>query len=486
MSNYFQSMELTSAGPMENSKQVSLHENSKVVKPTKKRPDDTSKIVENLVRIVWQDGDRSKLSTTSRLNRNVVYAQINALLIKEIHLNGQKFSRDVELCRSVQVNANRGEFLLVMRLDGRFITISEEAEFHLGKSMRSLYAQCINIFECLDENDAEKLKKIFDSSKNDFGQEHRLVCALRLPKGKRPSRVREDVTSITMVGHFYSCQYPSSSSEKLFVARCQSLCCRSTNKSSSSNIYASTNFEISLNDDMSISSVSSNIEDLLGYRRNEMINNWIGRFLPSEDLEKFEANRIRTYQQENQNEARTPKIVQDICDFYTNNGEGRLTFLYEIRAKRTRKTRPLKFDVSLKLIDSSLRAESLKYLIKENGERNVVSVEQVNLETQFCSAPRKNSFVANCSPFSDDFEFDANDFTKKSRGENFTEFLSGNVAPLEFDQQPEQQFPSFYQPTFEFEFHSQYEPLYNPFCMEQQLNPCFDVSVDFLVSDLLL
>ena len=90
--------------------------------------------------------------------------------------------------------------------------MSEEAEEHLGKSMvslpstsrekptsflcsrqRSLYTQCINIFECLDGNDGGKLRHILQDANRESQDEHRLVCTFRLPKGKRPSRTRQDI-----------------------------------------------------------------------------------------------------------------------------------------------------------------------------------------------------------------------------------------------------------------------------------------------------
>lgn len=48
----------------------------------------------------------------------------------------------------------------------------------------------MNIYECLDQPDGENLRELLCQSSDD---EQRLVCTLRLPKGKRPSRTREDV-----------------------------------------------------------------------------------------------------------------------------------------------------------------------------------------------------------------------------------------------------------------------------------------------------
>lgn len=49
------------------------------------------------------------------------------------------------------------------------------------------------MYECLDDADGDKLRSILNSSMDFTQQEHRLVCTLRLPKGKRPSRDSEDV-----------------------------------------------------------------------------------------------------------------------------------------------------------------------------------------------------------------------------------------------------------------------------------------------------
>jgi hypothetical protein len=42
---------------------------------------------------------------------------------------------DVELVRGIQTNNNGGEFVLVLRTDGRIVAMSDEVEQHLGKTM---------------------------------------------------------------------------------------------------------------------------------------------------------------------------------------------------------------------------------------------------------------------------------------------------------------------------------------------------------------
>ena len=60
-----------------------------------------------------------------------------------------------------------------------------------------------------------------------------------------------------MAGHFYSCH--DSTYEKLFIARCEALVSRTTNGTSSSQGLMINNamMKLTLNDDMTISMVSS-------------------------------------------------------------------------------------------------------------------------------------------------------------------------------------------------------------------------------------
>ncbi len=42
---------------------------------------------------------------------------------------------DIELVRGIQTNMNNGEFVLVLRTDGRIVAMTDEVEHHLGKTM---------------------------------------------------------------------------------------------------------------------------------------------------------------------------------------------------------------------------------------------------------------------------------------------------------------------------------------------------------------
>lgn len=428
-----------------------------VTKSPKTRRDSTNYIVEKLYKetLIQRPGERDVTRTGGRKNKNEILGLTLARLIKEKHLNGSKYSREIELSRGIQTKANNGDFVMVLRMDGRIVALSDEVEHHLGKSMRSLYTQCINIFQCLDKRDGNKLRTIFNSPVDMTHQEHRLVCTFRLPKGKRPSRIREDIKTITMAGHFYSCHdLTSEKYERLFVARCEALVSRTTNGSSSSltsmvqnnnnNDNTNSMLKLVLNEDMSINFASSNVKDILGYSRNEMIGNWFGRYLATSDLEKFETIRQKYFQHEEQQpqqQQQQPTNVCDIFDIYANNGDGRLTFLCQIRPIRERRAKSVKFSLIAQLIDPSLRSDYIKYINNESETGpKPIKAEQVNHGAQLSSSISKTSedtIVAN-SPSLDmgllRFENSTNnDIINNQQFSPYHRSLSNFVAPIDFN-----------------------------------------------------
>jgi PAS domain-containing protein len=409
-------------------------------KPPRKRRDDTNDVVNQLYEqtLTRRPGERDVLRTGGRKNKNEILGLTNARLIKEKHLHGVKYSRDIELVRGIQTNLNNGEFILVLRTDGRIVAMSDEVEHHLSKTMRSLYTQCINIFECLDQIDGQKLHTILDSSDELVNKEHRLVCTFRLPKGKRPSRTREDIKTITMAGHFYSCH--DSSYDRLFIARCEALVSRTTNGTSSSQTAMANNsmMKLTLNDDMTISMISSNVKDILGYTRNEIIGNWFGRFLTTNDLEKFEATRQKYFQ----NDQQTPMNICDIFDMHTNYGENRLTFLCQIRPTRERRSKSIKYSVIAQLIDPSMRDEYMQYVhIKTEPEPMPIKVEQVNLVSPKTS---EDTIMANSPSLAMGLlmfdQVNNNEFSYQQQPSSFIRSLSNVVSPFIFDDQSDQLF----------------------------------------------
>ncbi|CAM2708144.1 unnamed protein product [Rotaria socialis] len=359
------------------------------------------------------------LKPESRTNRNVTLCAAITRLLKEIYLSSITYSRNYQLLCGIPLNVSNNQFLLVMRTDGRIIAISDEAKHHLRKEMRVLYAQMINILDCLDNTDRDKLQTVFRSSVDFPNQEHSLICTLRLPKGKRPSRINEDVTTINMSGHFYACDDESSSSEKLFIAHCEPLISSTAKGKHSSQSVTKANSDNSrstimftLQENMMISDVSLNVKDILGYKRQEMIGQYFGRYLIADYLEKFETIRQKFFehaaqQQPQQQQKASPMNVFEVLDMYGNNGDERLTFLCQLRIHRKPRSKPIEFIVTAQLIDPSLRDQYIQCMQSEL-EINPISTEiqQVNLVHLSASAPiEKSTIVPSSSRNVDDIVY---------------------------------------------------------------------------------
>ena len=106
------------------------------------------------------------------------------------------------------------------------------------------------------------------------------------------------------------------------------------------------------------------VKDVLGYSRNEIVGQWFGRFLPTSDLEKFEANRKIYCKSDDPLEStersrlvivgngqQTPSSVCDVFDMYAENGERRLTFACQIRPSRERRSKSVKYSIVAQLIE---------------------------------------------------------------------------------------------------------------------------------------
>lgn len=110
--------------------------------------------------------------------------------------------------------------------------------------------------------------------------------------------------------------------------------------------------------------VAFSVKDILGYSRNEIIGQWFGRYLTSDDLDKFDVIR-RTQRKRSlwvhglesyedilvENNQQTPVNVTDVFDMYANNGESRLTFLCQIRPTRERRSKSIKYSIIAQLIE---------------------------------------------------------------------------------------------------------------------------------------
>jgi hypothetical protein len=186
---------------------------------------------------------------------------------------------------------------------------------------------------------------------------------------------------------------------------------------------------------MTLNMVSSNVKDILGYSRVEMMGSWLGRYLATNDLKKFETNRQKHFQREQQQQ-QLPTSICDIFDMYTNNGDGRLTFLYQLRPIRERRSKSIKFSIVAQLIDPSLRDEYNKYTQSESKINPApIQAEQVNLVRSSISKTSEDSVMANSpSLIPGLLVFDdttSNDFIQQYSP--FSRSLSNFVAPVSFD-----------------------------------------------------
>jgi hypothetical protein len=121
---------------------------------------------------------------------------------------------------------------------------------------------------------------------------------------------------------------------------------------------------------------------------------------------------------------------------YTNNGDGRLTFLYQLRPIRERRSKSIKFSIVAQLIDPSLRDEYNKYTQSESKINPApIQAEQVNLVRSSISKTSEDSVMANSpSLIPGLLVFDdttSNDFIQQYSP--FSRSLSNFVAPVSFD-----------------------------------------------------
>lgn len=439
------------AGPINDQKFLcninSQHDDFEETK-LKKRREWTNFYIEELEKgtKILRAGEKDPIRVGGRKNKNEILGLVLARLLKEKYLNSINCSSHSELLQGIQTNLNNGEFLLVLRTDGRVIAMSDEAENHFGKSMRSLYTQFINIFECLRGDDRNKLRTILNSSQISLPhQEHRLICTLHLPKGKRPSRANEDVKTISMTGHFFFCN--EASNERLFIARCEALVSRTTKAANASQTMMMLNndnqksvINIVLNEDMSINMISSNVKDVLGYTKSELIGSWLGRHLGTDDLQKLEALPQKFVSHENQQNKPSPTSVCEILDMYTNNGDGRLTFLCHIRLRHQRRLKAIQYVIVAQLIDPSLRDEYVSYVQTESGI-NVKSnkAEQVNLVSSSIPEASKDTIMAHSPSLTIDLlmaDIISKSFVPQQQFSPINRSFSDVVAPVHVNDEP--------------------------------------------------
>jgi len=206
-----------------------------------------------------------------------------------------------------------------------------------------------------------------------------------------------------------------------------------------------------------------------------------GRFLATNDLEKFEIIRQKYFQ----NEQQTPINVCDIFDMYTTNGENRLTFLCQIRQTRERRSKSIKYAIVAQLIDPSMRDEYIGYIQTETEPNQIpIKVEQVNLVSPKTS---EDTITANSPSLAMGLlmfdNINTNEFFHQQEPSPFTRSLSNVVAPFISDNESEQLFQYEYDQCST-NLNMQYWPIeaindtYIKYQFEQEL-----ASIDALIND---
>ena len=99
-------------------------------------------------------------------------------------------------------------------------------------------------------------------------------------------------------------------------------------------------------------------------------------------------------QPEQLEQQKAPSSICDLFDMYTKNGDGRLTFLYQIRPKRERRARSIKFSVTAQLIESvychlNLHSVSLKCLVSSSPSLRDEYARYIQVESITSQKPAK-------------------------------------------------------------------------------------------------
>ncbi|CAF1538054.1 unnamed protein product [Didymodactylos carnosus] len=122
----------------------------------------TNQAFEKLAQCFLDDGlDDINCFDTSKHNRNDTLSLTLATLIKEKYLNGTVYKKNIYLTDGVDCSAHdMNGFITVLTCTGRVVVISDDVKDYLKKSVRSLYSQIENIYDCVDENDKIQIQNM--------------------------------------------------------------------------------------------------------------------------------------------------------------------------------------------------------------------------------------------------------------------------------------------------------------------------------------
>jgi PAS domain S-box-containing protein len=307
----------------------------------------------------------------NKLNKNDVLSLTLARLLRRKYWPSDLSNTNVQLAAGIgssSIADDLNGFIIVLNTAGRIILMSDNVEYYLRKNVRSLYPQLTSIYDCVNNDDHESIRRIL-STPTDV--EQRVICTWNLPRGKRPSRVHTESKSMLMTGHFFFINNEENKEEQepLFVARCENILSSIPNiPTNSIGSTSTTTLRFILTDQLNISEISSNTEALLGYKAEELIDQSINRFIVEEHLYILEQARQNCTMGQHY-------TTMNVLDFYTRNGD-RLTFLCNTHMLVEGRRKAVKLGFLAQLIDPSVQCECAMYANKQNLERLKNSVQQ--------------------------------------------------------------------------------------------------------------
>jgi PAS domain S-box-containing protein len=333
-----------------------------------KRRRQTNQALEALGQLIK---DPSIDDVDNKLNKNDILSLTLSRLLREKYWPSRLSNRNVQLAAGIESSSlvdDLNSFIIVLNTNGRIVLMSDNIECYLRKNVRSLYPQLTSIYDCVNSDDHESIRRLLSTPIN---IEQRIVCTWNLPRGKRPSRTHTESKSMLMTGHFVliNNQENKEQQEPLFVARCEQILSSTPNiPTNSIGLTNTTTFRFVLTDQLNISEISSNTESLLGYKAEELIDQPMTHFVVSEHLHILEQARQNCIMGQHY-------TTMNVLDFYTRNGD-RLTFLCNTHMLIEGRRKAMKLGFLAQLIDPSVQYECVMYANKQNLERLKNSVPQ--------------------------------------------------------------------------------------------------------------
>ncbi|CAF1371648.1 unnamed protein product [Rotaria magnacalcarata] len=370
---------------------ISVENSLKECKSTPyKRRKQTSQALEALGQL-FMDSSVDDLDN-NKLNKNDKLSLTLSRLLRHKYWSSDLADTNVQLATGIQSLSVTDElkgFIIVLNTAGRVIFISDNVEYYLRKNVRLLYPQLISIYDCISKSDHDAIRQILLTPT--LNESH-AICNWILPRGKRPNRSSTETKSMVLTGHFFFNQNDESK-EPLFVARCEQILSSTPNiPTNNMGSTSTTILRFVLTDQLNISEISSNMEFLLGFKPNELIDESIHRILPTESCDIIEQAKQNCLSNQH-------ATSMSVLDLFTRDGD-RLTFLCNTHTLMEGRSKRIKLGFLAQLIDPFMRYQCLNYVNRQNAERRKAFIQQESMCISHIIL--NNSTAANVSMSSND------------------------------------------------------------------------------------